>query len=139
MGMLARREHSERELSRKLASRGYDEFVIGETIGALMADGLLSNARFVESFVHSRYQRGQGPLKIRAELRDRGIDDAAIDDCLEAYADQWRELAGQVREKKFGASLPGDFRERSRQMRFLQQRGFGSEQIRGVLRDDDSL
>ena len=136
MDMLARREHSERELARKLASRGYDESIIGETIEGLVADGLLSNARFVESFVHSRFQRGQGPLKIRAELRERGIDDAAIDDCLEAYAGQWPELADQVREKKFGASLPGDFRERSRQMRFLQQRGFDAEQIRSVLRDD---
>jgi len=136
MDMLARREHSERELSRKLASRGYDEAVIGETVDGLVADGLLSNDRFVESFVHSRYQRGQGPLKIRAELRERGIGDAMIEDCLESYTDRWRELAGEVREKKFGATLPGDFRERSRQMRFLQQRGFDTEQIRSVLRDD---
>ena len=136
MDMLARREHSEREISRKLASRGYDGAVIGDTIEGLVADGLLSNERFVEAFVHSRYQRGQGPLKIRAELRERGIDDTAIDGILEVYADQWRELAGQVREKKFGASLPVDFRERSRQMRFLQQRGFDAEQIRSVLRDD---
>ncbi len=137
MDMLARREHSEREVFRKLASRGYEEAVIGETIADLVADGLLSNARFVESFVHSRFQRGQGPLKIRAGLRERGIDDAAIDDCLDVYADQWRELAGQVREKKFGQSVPGDFRERSRQMRFLQQRGFNSKQIQSAFRDDD--
>lgn len=137
MDMLARREHSERELSRKLASRGYDEAVIGDTIEGLVAEGLLSNDRFVESFIHSRYQRGQGPLKIRAELRERGIADVMIDNCLAAYADRWRELAGQVREKKFGASLPGDFRERSRQMRFLQQRGFDTEQIRSVLRDGE--
>jgi regulatory protein len=137
MDMLARREHSERELSRKLASRGYDQAVIEDTIEGLVADGLLSNARFVESFVHSRFQRGQGPVKIRAELRERGIDDSAIDHWLEFYDDQWRELAGQVREKKFGNSLPGDFRERSRQMRFLQQRGFDAELIRSVLRDDD--
>jgi regulatory protein len=137
MDMLARREHSERELGRKLATKGYDEDVIADTVEGLVADGLLSNARFVESFVHSRYQRGQGPLKIRAELRERGIDDAVIDTCLDEYAGEWRELAGEVREKRFGSSLPGDFRERSRQMRFLQQRGFDAEQIRGLFRDDD--
>jgi regulatory protein len=137
MDMLARREHSERELSRKLAAKGYDEGVIADTVEGLVADGLLSNARFVESFVHSRYQRGQGPLKIRAELRERGIDDAAIDTCLEDYAGEWRELAAQVREKRFGSFMPGEFRERSRQMRFLQQRGFDAEQIRGLFRDDD--
>jgi regulatory protein len=137
MDMLARREHSERELACKLAGRGYDESVVGETVSGLVADGLLSNQRFVESFVHSRYQRGQGPLKIRAGLRERGIDDDAIGACLDTYAGEWRELASRVREKKFGTALPGDYRERSRQMRFLQQRGFGPEQIHALFRDED--
>ena len=52
-------------------------------------------------------------------------------------ATQVEQLAGQVREKRFGSSMPGDFRERSRQMRFLQQRGFDAEQIRGLFRDED--
>jgi regulatory protein len=102
-----------------------------------VAQGLLSNCRYVESYIESRVQRGHGPLKIRAELRERGIDDAVVDTGLAAYATRWAELAGQVRLKKFGPARPADFAERSRQMRFLQQRGFTVEQIDATFRSRD--
>ena len=87
--------------------------------------------------MHTRFQRGSGPQKIHAELRGRGIDEGLISDCIDASGEQWLQLVRDVREKKFGTSLPADFRERSRQMRFLQQRGFTSEQISTVFRDCD--
>jgi len=102
----------------------------------LKADGLLSDARFAEAFVHSRFQRGSGPQKIVAELRERGVAVALISASIESFDGQWRDRISEVREKKFGADLPGTFRERSRQMRFLQQRGFTAEQISGVFKDE---
>jgi regulatory protein len=137
MDFLAHREHSEQELARKLAARGYDADTVAETLAALVADNLLNNARFAEAFVHARIQRGSGPQKIRAELRERGISDALIDSSVDTHANSWRELAREVREKRFGIGQPADFRERSRQMRFLQQRGFSTGQISGAFRDAD--
>jgi regulatory protein len=102
-----------------------------------VAQGLLSNARFAESFIHSRFQRGQGPQKIRAELRERGVDDALIDAGLDLYAPHWQELLEQVRLKRFGPTPPDNYRERSRQMRFLMQRGFTAEQIDALFRGRD--
>lgn len=134
---LARREHGRLELARKLTERGFAAGLVDDTLAALQADGLLSDARFAESFVHSRIQRGSGPQKIRAELRVRGIEDDVVDACLAAYADEWRELVDRVRRKRFGDTPPADFRERSRQMRFLQQRGFTGEQIASAFRDPD--
>ena len=134
---LARREHGQLELARKLIGRGFAAEVVDETLAGLQADGLLSDARFAESFVHSRFQRGSGPQKIRAELRARGIDDDLVSTCLEAYAEEWHQLIVRVRRKRFGDALPADFRERSRQMRFLQQRGFTAEQINAAFRDPD--
>ena len=118
-------------------TRGYTEGVVEATVAALVAQGLLSNARYAESFIHSRAQRGQGPQKIRAELRERGVDDALIDAGLDVYATHWQELLEQVRLKKFGSQPPEDFRERSRQMRFLLQRGFTTEQINALFRARD--
>ena len=129
MDFLARREHSEQELARKLVGRGFDPELVEDTLAGLVAENLLSNSRFVEAFVHSRFQRGSGPQKIHAELRSRGVDAGLVSDCIDAYDTQWLELVREVREKKFGTAMPADFRERSRQMRFLQQRGFTSEQI----------
>ena len=135
MDFLARREHSEVELRRKLATRGFDADLIETTLADLVADNLLSNTRFAEAFVHSRFQRGSGPQKIHAELRERGIDDGLIEDSIAEYDQQWRERVKQVREKKFGAQLPDDYKERTRQMRFLQQRGFTPEQISSVFKE----
>ena len=139
LDLLARREHSTRELARKLASRNFTPDLIETTIATLVSKGLLDNERFAESFVHSHYQRGQGPQKIRAELRGRGIEDGVIAACLEAPELCWSEQARQVREKRFGPKRPADFRERSRQMRFLQQRGFTHEQISGLFRESETV
>lgn len=136
MDCLARREHGVQELGAKLLAKGYAAQPVEAALAGLVRDKLLSDARFTEAFVHSRYQRGSGPQKIRAELRQRGIDERLIDDCLNVYADQWQVLVGEVRARKYGAALPGDFRERSRQMRFLQQRGFTAGQIARAFNDE---
>ena len=136
MDYLARREHSEQELVRKLTGRGFGEGLVEAAVAELVTDGLLSDARFAEAFVHSRFQRGSGPQKIRMELRERGVPGELVSLSIEAFEDQWRQRARDVREKKFGTSPPGDFRERSRQMRFLQQRGFTSEQISSAFREE---
>jgi len=120
-----------------MKSRGFEATAIDRAVAGLVSDGLLSNTRFAESFVYSRIQRGNGPQKIRMELRERGIDDELAWQCLDEYAAEWETLIRQVRERKFGAALPDDFRERSRQMRFLQQRGFTAEQIAGAFRGID--
>ena len=135
MDLLARREHSERELIRKLATRGFDAGLVETTVADLVAENLLSNTRFVESFVYSRFQRGSGPQKIHAELRERGSEADLSNESIAGYDRQWLELVRQVREKKYGTNLPGDYKERTRQMRFLQQRGFTADQISQAFRD----
>ncbi len=137
LDLLARREHSRLELFRKLQMRGFDDAAVDVALRALESEGLLSDARFAETFVWSRFQRGSGPQKIHAELCQRGVDEALIALSIEALADDWQGLLREVREKKFGRTLPQDFRERSRQMRFLQQRGFSAEQIGRVFRDPE--
>jgi regulatory protein len=137
MDLLARREHSASELTRKLLARGFDEPAVATVLQVLSAEGLQSDARFAETFVYSRIQRGSGPAKIRAELRERGVADVLIGDCMESSAGEWLERLREVRAKKFGPDLPADYRERGRQTRFLQQRGFTMEQIARVLRDDE--
>jgi len=137
LDLLARREHSEQELSRKLSVRNFAPELIESTLAGLVDEGLLDNARFAESFVHSRYQRGQGPHKIRAGLRERGIEDELATACLEDGELRWSELAQQVREKRFGSGQPANYKERTRQMRFLRQRGFSSEQINEAFKGYD--
>lgn len=135
MDLLARREHSLVELRAKLAARGFADEAIETALAALSAAGLASDSRFVEAFVASRFRKGYGPIRIRAGLMERGIAAEAITPVL-ADAYDWRALAREVREKRFGARLPRDFRERARQMRFLEYRGFTGDQMRGCFEDD---
>ena len=137
MNLLARREHSTRELCDKLLVRGFEEDEITPVLQLLSREGLLSDERFTESFIHWRMERGSGPLKIRAELRQRGVADEIIAAWLDERDRMWLERAEAVRRKKFGAALPVEYKEKARQARFLQYRGFSAEQTRYVMRDNE--
>ena len=132
MDLLARREHSRQELVRKLTSREYEESEILLTLDKLAEDDLQSDHRFTEAYIQSRINKGFGPVKIGIELRERGVTDVLIEECLGAHKDSWIELATAQQQKKF-RTKPDDFTERARQARFLQNRGFSVEQIQHVL------
>ena len=130
--LLARREHARRELEGKLAARGFARADIAAELDALEAEGLLSDARFAETFVRTRVEGGYGPLRIRAELQTRGVDGERIDRSLELVDDSWLEHCQAAWSRRFG-SAPVDRREWSRQARFLSNRGFSAAHIRRVL------
>jgi regulatory protein len=129
MDYLARREHGRTELVNKLTRFGFDANVADDAVARLVDDGLQSEQRFVEAFVNSRISQGKGPAKIRSELRERGLSEGHIDEGLLDAGQDWYALAIEVRLKKFGAPRPEDFKEKARQMRFLQSRGFDQDQI----------
>jgi regulatory protein len=133
MDMLSRREHAIAELGQKLAGKGYDEDSVQDTVAQLAADGLVSDERFTEAFVRYRAARGYGPLHIQSELRERGVGQAVMETYLDARDSRWLQLCEEVRRKRFGEARPADFKERARQARFLQYRGFTSEQVRRAL------
>lgn len=133
MDYLARREHSREELLKKLTGFGFDADVADEAVAQLHEDNLQSDARFAESFILSRISQGKGPVRIRAELRERGLYDALIEDSLAAADQDWFASAASVRQKKFGDERPASFQEKARQMRFLQSRGFDSDQIQAAV------
>ncbi|MEJ2141010.1 MAG: regulatory protein RecX [Gammaproteobacteria bacterium] len=137
MDYLSRREHTTHELAQKLLNKEYEAEEVHEALEQLTAEGLLSDERFVEAFVFHRMQRGSGPFKIHAELRQKGVSDAMIAQFLDERDNAWLNIAQDVRVKKFGPLLPSDMKEKARQARFLQQRGFTHEQTRSALRDDD--
>ena len=133
MDLLARREHASDELLRKLEKAGFERDTAEEAIARLAEEGLQSNERFVYSFIQSRINQGKGPRRIRADLGERGVTSAAVEEALEAADPDWVQLAADARERKFGDGKPEDFKEKARQMRFLEYRGFESEQNRRVL------
>ena len=125
--LLARREHSRRELERKLFSRGHAEGAVGAALAALAADGLQSNERYAESYVRSALARGHGERKIRAALRARGVEDGLADAHLALGQEQWLRRASQALRKRFGEAPAEDRKQEAKRLRFLTGRGFPAE------------
>jgi regulatory protein len=133
MDFLARREYGQTELIRKLANKGFQSDVAALAVTQLTDEGLQSDQRFAESFVQSRINQGKGPVRIRLDLGQRGLSDATIEIAIEEADPDWRALAREQRHKKFGSSTPSDFKEKARQMRFLQYRGFEQDHIQSAF------
>jgi len=133
MDFLARREYGQTELIRKLADKGFERDVAAQAVTQLTEEGLQSDQRFAESFVQSRINQGKGPVRIRLDLGQRGVSEPTIELAIEEADPDWRALAREQRDKKFGGSAPSDFKEKARQMRFLQYRGFEQDQIQSAF------
>ena len=133
MRFLARREHSRAELGRKLSAHARE----GDDLEALLDDlalrGWLSNARYAEQSIRSRARR-YGPLKLAHQLRAKGVDEAAIEAAFRAAGADGRSSLEAVWARRFNAAPTGE-RERGRQVRFLQGRGFALDNILRFLKE----
>jgi len=127
------REHGARELEAKLTRKGYDAITAAQVIDDLRESGLVSDHRFAEAFVRSYAGRGHGPIRIRYALRELGVAVDLIEPSIAASEYDWREQAAKLRGRKYGDKAPKDFAERAKQMRFLQYRGFSTDQIRAAF------
>lgn len=136
MDYLARREYGHQELVDKLATAGFEADVAMSIVDVLREENLQSDQRFSESFVQSRISQRKGPVRIRQELKERGIRADIVDDALAEADEDWFALAIEIRIKKFGSDVPGEFKDKARQMRFLQYRGFEQEHIQSAIRSD---
>ena len=137
MRLLASREHSRAELRSKLALKSADANRLEQVLDALEANNSLSDERYVEQYVGFRKRKGFGPLRIRMELKRKGIDNAMISDWLDERNPEWMQLLESASRSKFGFSAPADFRERGKRARFLEYRGFPTELIRRFLWSDE--
>ena len=132
MRFLARREHSREELRRKLAPKVVEGEDLEAVLDDLAARGWLSDARFAEHTARAKARR-YGPIKLVNYLKSRGVDDEAIAAGIRAAGDDGTARMETIWKTRF-RQAPGDERERARQVRFLQGRGFALEEILRFLK-----
>jgi regulatory protein len=136
--LLARRDYASAELAAQLTRLGPAPEGISELIEALTGEGVLNDERYAHNFVSYHAGRGHGPVRIAAELRQRGVPVPLIEAALAAGPD-WRALARKVRLGKFGSASPSGWTQKARQSRFLQYRGFSSDDIRAATGADPDV
>ena len=134
LGLLARREHSAAELKRKLQQKGYTSAVeVDNCLLRLQAEGSLSDHRFTEAYVHMRMSRGYGPMRIMAELREKGITGDLIAECLSQDASDWQIVLRHQYDKKYSGRPIEDYRDKAKRVGYLQARGFKLDWILSLL------
>ncbi len=136
MNLLARREQSFAELQQKLTQKFPDldrDGVIIPALERLQEENLQSDARFLESYVRHRMHAGMGPLRIDMELGQKGVNSNEARAAIYHEDNDWVVQCQEAMTKRFSESPPADMAEKQKRYRFLQQRGFDSEQIRQVL------
>ena len=131
---LSRREYGIEELRQRLLQRGADSGTAEKVVGDLADENLVSDQRFTEMYVRMRIRRLFGPLKIRGELRSRGISDYLIAQEMPQEQEPWFDTASQWACKQHRGEL--DYAGRAKIYRSLMNRGFSHEQANVAL---DSL
>jgi regulatory protein len=138
LALLVRREHSRKELTRKLLARGIARGDADAAVGKMAQAGWQDDTRFACSLARTRATAGYGPLHIRAELATHGIGSDAIEAAFTALAeageDGWRARARELVERRFGLTLQSASAARRKAADFLARRGFDGDSIRAAIR-----
>ncbi|WP_410211721.1 regulatory protein RecX [Aquirhabdus sp.] len=123
--MLGRREYSEQEFRNKLLELEASPEEVAELVQEFKTYNYQSDQRMAEMIVRANVRKGRGPARVKQTLRERHVNpELAAEDIIET---NWLALARALRIKKFGVELPTDPKEKARQLRFLQYRGFDGQ------------
>ncbi|MGL4725991.1 MAG: recombination regulator RecX [Scandinavium sp.] len=143
--ILAMRDHSEKELRRKLVApvltKNGPEPIdappedVEKVVAWCLESHYLDDARFTRQFIASRSRKGYGPARIRQELNQKGISRSDIDQAMFECEIDWLQLAREQAQRKYGEPLPTAFAEKVKVQRFLLTRGYLMEDIQGIWRN----
>jgi regulatory protein len=133
LGLLVRREHSRKELARKLAARGVESDEAAATVERMAGEGWQDDARFAEFLLRSRAANGYGPQHVRAELGSHGLERETIATAMENFEGDWVQVARDLIRRRFGDAGPRDAVKRRKAEQLLVRRGFSGDILRAVL------
>lgn len=129
--LLARREYSYAELESKLLPFSEEEAPVYTVLDWLIEMGLQSDARYAKMYVRSKALGGYGPVRIRLELKQKGINPFLMEDAFfEAESEiSWPDEVDRLIEKKAKSLDLADYKDKNKVMGYLQRRGYSLDQI----------
>lgn len=134
--LLSRRDYGKAELFARMKRRMYeknegiiDEQLIEGVLDKLSEQHFLDDDRVVSLLLQGYSRKGYGPLRIKQEMRQKGFAETLVEHHFAELDVNWFEKAAEVRSKKFGDEIPTDFKEKGKQIRYLQYRGFFGDMI----------
>ena len=133
IALLARREHSCLELKRKLEQKEFVTEEVGPVIEWLIENDYISDERFADVIVRHRAEKGYGSRFIQNELAQKGVDSSIFQNVVKNHQIDWYLQAELAYNKRFGHQPIKDHKDKAKRIRFLQYRGFSSEEIMTVI------
>jgi regulatory protein len=134
LGLLARREHSARELKSKLARKGLDADESAAALADLQARDYQNDARFGDMLVRTRIAGGYGPRWILAELKTHGIAEDEAKTLVEAADVDWAATIRDLLRRRYGSKPATTPAERAKRAAFLLRRGFDAHTVQSITR-----
>ncbi|MGZ4977104.1 MAG: regulatory protein RecX [Methylobacter sp.] len=131
--LLARREHSQKELLDKLVLRGFVRDKVQSVIDELAEQGWQNDLRYAESYARFRIQKGYGPIRVGYELKQNGITAFDLESIAQEEAGSWMALLEQVYGKKYSQDTVLERSEWVKRSRFLLHRGFSGAMISALF------
>lgn len=132
--LLARREHSARELKSKLARRGIEKNEVDAVLSTLQSKDFQNDARFGEMLVRTRIESGYGARWIIAELKTHGIAETKARELIDAAEPDWPSIVRNQIRRRYGGKWPTNLAERVKRANFLLRRGFDAATVQSATR-----
>lgn len=137
LGLLVRREHSRRELKRKLVQRGQDAGEVDSALEILSRQDFQNDERFAHALARSRKSAGYGPVRIRAELSQHGLDGGLVEQAVAVLTCDWSETAKDLVERRYLRKIQSDPAQARKAVDFLLRRGFDTRTAHAAARVAD--
>lgn len=134
LSLLVRREHSRKELKRKLTQREIEPEEADSALERLGEQNFQNDARFAVALARTRASAGYGPQRIRSELGGHGVTSDEVEAALEACEADWLANARNALGRRYSAEKARDPTARRKAADFLFRRGFDHETVYAALK-----
>ena len=129
--LLSRRDYPRAEFIKKLGNAEFEKSEIEAAADWCHAQGFLNETRFAES-TSRRLGAKYGAQRVAHTLRQKGVAEDEVSAAISTLKESEPDRARALWNRKFGR-IAASADEKSRQIRYLQSRGFGFAIIKQVI------
>lgn len=129
VSLLAKRDYASGELTRVLNKLTEDREGIDKALSRLVECGYLDDHRLITHLIDKHVRKKHGPTRINQEIRQKGFSRELVEQVLENVDVDWYAMARELKVSKFGDEMPSEAKEKNKQIRYLQYKGFSMDMI----------
>lgn len=129
VSLLVRRDYASSELIRVLSKVTENREDIDKALSRLIECGYLDDHRLINHLIDKQIRKKHGPARIKQEIRQKGFSQELVEQILEKVDVDWYAMAKELKVSKFGDVVVSEAKEKNKQIRYLQYKGFSMDMI----------